>query len=130
MLQELRDKMGADLVGATIVRVRGLVSVHTAVTTNVGGALLGGIIQTDVSTAVDPANEGPNAKPFADWFLWEPFYEFAHQGGVGTERMLDVKSSRRVEELDEEAFLYIAAPPSNTGDVNVVANLSIGLKLP
>lgn len=133
LLQEFRASYGADLVGATIVRVRGTMATLPA-SAAAGGGILGGIVRTDLSAVPDPANEGPNAKPHADWFLFEAFHNATIPGqsldtSITARRLIDVKSSRKIEELDEEAFLYIAVPPSSA-DTLFVGTLSIGLKLP
>ena len=130
LLQEFQDDYGADLIGATLVRVRGVIVCYTADTT-AGGLTVAGTVKTDTSAAVDLVNEGPANRPHADWFMWEPFYaDGAHDYSSAARRIIDVKSSRKIEEIDEEAYLYIATGPSNPAAITCDYTLSIGLKLP
>ena len=121
---------GADLVGATIVRVRGIV--RTA-STNVGqGAILAAAVMAQTNRTVDSATEGPINQPYADWFVYEPFVT----DGASTSntevcaRKVDIKAMRKLEELGDAAYLFYAFGLGNSVSATIQWHLSIGLKLP
>lgn len=85
------------------------------------------------SEPLDATEELPLTTPHADWMSYEPLISVNHPGDTAnykvSRRVIDVKSSRKMEELGEGLGLFVE---HNT--VGVAAGftwaLSIGLKLP
>lgn len=138
LLSTFETAYGAQLIGCTVVRIRGLVYANsdgTAGTTNsfrFGARVLSG--------ALDLSGPVPDQSPFvdenADWMMWEPFIHSREtvtstSPDVGTMRMVDVKSARRIEELGEALVMFQASNPSApTITWSYGWDLSIGVKLP
>lgn len=136
LLGDFETALGAQLIGATVVRIRGVMSV-------VGTAVVGGVPNIVRAAAIVEPNpgsaavaaDGPWGGQFNDWMLFEPFMDWGpavvQTMPVGS-RVIDVKSSRKIEEINETLFLYVAAPvaPANSAAVQFTYDLSIGIKLP
>lgn len=140
LLSQFETDYGAQLIGATIVRIRGLMYANadsgqgTTNTFRFGARVLSG--------ALDLSGPTPDQSPFvdenADWMLWEPFIQSVTTtaaGGedqqVGLMRMIDVKSSRRLDELGERLVMFQASNPAAPTVVwSYGWDLSIGVKLP
>lgn len=127
---------GASPIGATVVRCRGqMLQIDSAT---------GDIIHTRLTMYVGDNNDvqrGPNANDNSfdqlsenrDFFFFEPFIFGTTGGTVGTDqlgRSLDVRSSRKLEELNQTLVLdYSAAGVNNPAIVPVIMNLDISLLL-
>lgn len=137
LLSQFETDYGAQLIGCTIVRIRGLIFANSdgaAGTTNhvrFGARVLSG--------ALDLSGPVPDQSPFvdenADWMLWEPMIHsippLDDGPDVGIMRMIDVKSSRRLEELGERLVMFSASNPgATTVEWAYGWDLSIGVKLP
>lgn len=118
-LQSFEDSLGASLVGSTIVRTRGYITIFN------GDQAAGDVFSLRVTAYIGNNNEvqrGPNANDNAfdelsegkDYFLFEPFVslDLAQVQVHGTDpmtRMIDVKSSRKIEELNQTVVLDVSA---------------------
>lgn len=129
LLGQFEAEYGANLIGATVVRVRGAIFAAPAVA---GPSAC--VFATRVSNDADAtAGGGPIDSPYADWSMWEPFV--FNDAGVADQtgdsdllgRIVDVRSMRKLEEINEQFTAWVQ--PSNQA-YNVSWNLSILLKLP
>jgi len=130
LLQLFNQTYGADLVGATVMRIRGIMAVRSA---NIGQHLVAGVrVMADGGPPFSATTEGPNVQPFADWMLYEPFTTDVASGNSTdvSARVIDVKSARKLEELGDGLRLQWNMPPGNVVTVTFDYTLSIGLKLP
>ncbi len=143
-LLEFEQSLGASTVGATVVRTRGYISLSDP------DRVAAVIAAARVTMYVGNNNEvtrGPNANDNAfdnlsqnkDYFLFEPFLVDnsnvdAQTGGTDTySRIIDVKSSRKIEELNQTVILDASAMSPNAVDAGSLAfnfDLSLLLMLP
>lgn len=134
LLEGFRNEPGGTHLGATIMRVRGYIKPIGA-----GGAdpvlgVAGLRVDTWNEDETDPTNQ-PTTQPDADWMAWLPFDFPAFEGsqGLATWNLyaspfaVDVKSNRKLEELNETLWLFLTAP--GAGTITYDYNLSVGLKL-
>ena len=130
-LSSFQSDYGANLIGATVIRVRGVVSGSPNVSTGPSQMVLAATVGNATEVA---AGGGPFDQPYRDWALWEPFV-FRFAGITGNEmnrdqavsRLIDVKAMRKVEEIDEEYRFWVQA---NQQAWTISWNLSVLLKLP
>lgn len=140
LLSQFETAYGAQLLGATIVRMRGIMWANAASgqgTTNtfrVGARVLSGAL--DLSGPVP--DQDPWVDENADWMLWEPFVQSVATtaaGGdpqdVGMQRMIDNHAARKLEELGESLVMFVGPNPAAPTIVwSYGWDLSIGVKLP
>lgn len=131
LLAQFETDYGANLIGATVTRVRGLITASPNVSTAASNLVVAARVSNDAELA---AGSGPIDQPHLDWSMWEPFiFRF---GGITQvdanrtfdfSRVVDVKSQRKVEEVNEEFAIWLQP----TGQAWTVSwQLSILLKLP
>ena len=128
LLGEFEVDYGANLLGATCVRIRGIVLYRPSVAAADQRAVLG--VRMGTSGPAFEAN-GPVSAPTADWMVYEPFL-WSDNGvpgalGILQERVIDVKSSRKIGELHQELRLFVESEPAGVG--SIAWDLSIGMKL-
>jgi hypothetical protein len=145
LLSLFQEEYGAQLLGCTVVRIRGLVTPFitggTAPDTAVNGRW-GIVVESDNElTTQDPLLQGPGARPHDDWMMWAPFeFEPDALGPVSNEPAtwnaessvwgVDIKSNRKIEELGQGLHLWYDYVASGGVGVNLDYQLSIGLKMP
>lgn len=135
LLADFQTTYGAQLIGATLVRVRGIMACQTsAATTDFQGVRWAAAVEQNPGAAAMAAGDGPFTGDHKDWMVFEPF-AVAGAGQIGVNqdpagRVIDVKSMRRIEELNEEFFYAAEADAGNTAAVTLYFDLSIGIKLP
>lgn len=122
-------RYGADLVGFSVVRTRGIIRCDSDVVgTPVVVAARVGAEGEVASTEYNPMTNGE----YLDWFLYEPF--LCSGTGVDdsdvTARVIDVKSARKLDELDQTVFLYAGSDTAAAATVNLRFNLSMLLMQP
>lgn len=143
-LLNFEQSLGSSLVGSTIIRVRGYMSFSDP------DRVAGVIVPARATLYVGNNNEvtrGPNANDNAfddlsenrDFFLFEPFLvdnsNVDEQTGQ-TElysRLIDVKSSRKIEELNQTVVLDASAGAVNAAAAGTLAfnfDLSMLMMLP
>ena len=132
LLDQFETAYGANLLGATITRIRGVIVAGNNISpTATGQLLLAARIGASSEVSAD-ANDGVT-QPYLDWMLWEPLVYQAlpadpqTSDSVALSRIIDVKSQRRLEELNQELQMWIAASSTSFA---YSWNLSILLKLP
>ena len=146
LLDEFQTEYGAQLLGSTVVRVRGYcVPVMTAAS---DPPAPGQIIQGNWGLIVESDNDlddptdiarSPIGRAHDDWMAWQPFwtsgdYTGPPQAGGSSnpqadEFSVDIKSARKIEELGQGLHIWYSYV-TGTGTVDLWYDLSIGLKLP
>lgn len=125
---------GAQLIGSTVVRTRGVIATQTSdATTGFNQLRFAMIVEPNPGSAPVVA-DGPVGGEHNDWLLYEPFI-VAGAGQIGVNqdpagRVIDVKAARKLDELGDELLIYAGTQASNTAAVTVSWDLSIGVKLP
>lgn len=142
MLAPFEAEYGSDIVGSTIVRVRGYMRVYDPELT------ADDLIQVRSTLRIGNQNEvvrGPDANDNAfdpdsawlDYFMFEPFTinttSTASESYDLTGRMIDVKSSRKLEELNQSLIHEVSG--KGTGNAAALSfvyvdDLSILIMLP
>lgn len=118
-LAQFETAYGADLLGATIMRVRGQM-VHDQ------SIVAGMRVFTQDTLAGLTASNGPDADQHADWFVYQASFVEA----AGTRRVveLDIRAARKLEELGQSLLWSVQ---NLSGSIVTVSwRLSLGLKLP
>lgn len=143
LLDAFETEYGAQLLGATVVRIRGFaVPVMTTAggTPGITNGNWGIIVESDNDLA-DPADitKAPLGRPHDDWLAWQPFWTSGGYTGPPSaggssnpnadEFSVDFKSARKIEELSQGLHIWYSFV-SDTGAVDLEYDLSIGLKLP
>ena len=130
LLQQFQQEYGAQLLGATVVRIRGFILPF--MTETFAGTVSGtsGIIvdSNDADFEVGGPNDGNNNTPLVrdhdDWLAWLP-WAFTSQATTGyidvatwnqtaSPWAVDIKSSRKIEELGETLWMFNNMP-ANVG---------------
>lgn len=155
-LNNFETLYGANLIGATVFRIRGVISATLVGPTNPVGAQAyaavrcgmrvtdhSDINQTDYQVGAMYLNQA-----HADWFMFEPFMLdnagtiAANTDEVDTTaaseiRHVDVKARRRIDELEQSLEFLVGAPapgstapPENTSGARIRWDLSILVALP
>jgi len=153
LLDHFEDRYDADLIGCTVMRIRGVISaslVGDSDSQQGYAAIRCGIRVTDHADVdqTDYANAALyEGQAYADWMAFEPFMldalgviesgEIAEATAASEIRRVDVRSKRKLQELNETLELLVgrpgtasSAPPFNTMAVRVRWDLSILIALP
>lgn len=140
LLSQFETDYGAQLIGATITRIRGYAFAQaTDATDNTINQYRMGI--RVLSGNLDLSGTVPDQDPWtdenADWMAWMPFASVVAVGGlpigdsVLNAMRVDVKAQRRLDELGERLVLFQAGNPGAPTITWAVGwDLSIGVKLP
>lgn len=129
-LDLVQTAIGADLIGSTIVRIRGnLLATNADATTGSTLVTAMRVMTTSTFAGLTQAN-GPATDENADWMMYEAFNLTASGNETyGSQRKeIDVRSSRKLEEVGQS--LLFAMQGTTTSDVQTLGLLSLGLKLP
>lgn len=136
LLANFRAQPGATHLGATITRIRGYVYPDPDEAVPVfNRGVVGFRVDSWNEDPLDLDNS-PFAQPDEDWMGWLPyFYEigptlptFATWNTEASVFAVDIKSQRKLEELNQTLWMFYSAPA--TGAITYNWDLSIGLKLP
>lgn len=130
LLSSFETEYGANLIGATAIRIRGVMFGTPTVAGS--GSLIAGVRVSNDADAT--AGNGPQSSPYADWMLYESF--IFDDGGLldltgdsqVVSRVVDIRSMRKLEEINEQLTLWLEA--AGTGNWRFTSSLSILLKLP
>lgn len=130
LLANFRAQPGATHLGATVTRIRGMII--PSVTPPVGG-VVGFRIDSWNEDILDPDN-APTEQPDEDWLGWLPWQvnadsvqEAATWNPDASMWAVDIKSQRKLEELNQTLWMLFTAP--SVGTITYSYNLSVGLKL-
>lgn len=138
-LDRFRIQLGASPVGATVVRTRGVLMCQTP---NVGAAV--NLLLTAHVADTGELQQGPDNADNAfsqrgmnkDYFIFEPFLVVNPATAIQATasncagRLLDIKSARKVEELNQTVQLLLSGSSSVAATVQVTGVLSFLLALP
>jgi len=130
LLTSFEAAYGANLIGATVARIRGVIQVVPDATIAETTLLVG----VRVAGAGDTTLTGPGANPYEDWMLFEPFMLAPSNASftltdTHMQRVIDVKSMRKLEEIGQELRLVASQTGTETA-TELGWALSIGLLLP
>lgn len=136
LLEEFENEYGADIVGSTVTRIRGVIAVYPEQGATNPAMPIFGIRR--YGERVSPNNldnlasePGPFSGPHADWMMYLPVFMSIEIPYQSREIVVDVKANRKIEELGQSLMLSAEQDPAiGTEAYNVVFALSIGLKLP
>lgn len=139
LLLDFETAYGAQLIGCTIVRIRGYM--YAAATEGVSNTadqfrFAARVSSGQVNVGVLDQTLSPWADENADWMLWEPFATVnspvvASADGELVARRVDIKAARKLGELGERLVLFLGGNPGAPLITwNVGWDLSIGVKLP
>lgn len=132
LLDQFETRYGANLLGATVTRIRGLIVCGNNISPSATGQLKFAARIGAASEVGGDLND-PVTQPYLDWMLWEPFSYLSLPDtpqtvdSMALSRVIDVKSQRRLEELDQELQMWVAASSTTFA---FSWDLSILLKLP
>lgn len=102
----------ANVLGITVVRIRGSVQAYDTDGSAVGQGVIGMRVTTrDALSTVS----GPVTEPHADWMMWEPFPIVLSPTEIMTAHAFDVKSMRKIDEVDQAFVCAIQTPQGSTG---------------
>lgn len=135
LLADFRNTAGASTIGATVMRVRGLIS-PTGQGTVPNAASTHGFLIDSVNEDPLERDNMPVNRPEEDWLGWLPWNaslgtvpsEPATWNAQGSPWAVDIKAARKLEEVGQTLWMFMDAPTE--GQYFVYYNLSIGLKLP
>lgn len=131
LLSDFETLYGAQLIGCTIVRIRGLIGVRPVTAASSFNSVRAAVQVEPNPSGAPVVADGPYGGEHNDWMLFEPFHTASGVGNSEVDgRVIDVRSSRKLEELNQGLFLYFGTRSTNTSAVDVVFDLSIGIKLP
>ena len=105
ILSQFQTAYGADPIGATIRRIRGNITMRGGTAGNSVRAVLGIGVFNGVATI------SPTINPHLDWMYWKQIYvepPLATEFSVLNNMEIDVKSSRKMEELGQDLYLAIS----------------------
>lgn len=147
LLLEFEQSLGSSVVGTTLVRTRGYMGCFDtdALAENIDAR----IRATCYIGNNNEIQRGPNANDNAfdnlsenkDYFLFEPFSPakrttagdtvglHPYAGGPLESRMIDVKSSRKIEELNQTVILDVSAESTNNNAENSIIAFNFDLSL-
>lgn len=136
LLNQFESEYGADLIGATITRIRGtMVLFPAAETATVDTTLQVGIrVFTENVENPNPDVTSSGAEDeHSDWMYWKPVMLFSETFTdpyyAAARWEIDVRSQRKMEELGQGLLLSVHNPTTGLAFQHR-SHLSIGLKLP
>lgn len=139
LLSAFETAYGAQLIGCTVVRVRGVVAVLGAAgaDTVLYRATLHIGTQQEAARATVAADSAYDAQSAShDYMMFEPFIGATAANGVdgsmAQARMIDVKSARKLEELNQSLIFTVSARSlgAAVGVTTTAFDFSVGIKLP
>lgn len=134
LLADFNTRYGADALGITVARIRGIMAMETSVAAVTLPGVMAIRVGAEGEVASTEFNPHVNGK-YLDWMAYEPFFARPNttdfgSGAQASTRVIDVKANRKVSELDETLFLYAGSNTATAGTMSVFYNLSILLMLP
>lgn len=138
LLTSFQARYGADPVGCTLMRIRGLI---TATHGSAAGVELvaAARVGNDYEASLTTTEQNPLTNGLTnDWFMYEPFVAGTGAGSgslywAGSDvaaRLIDVKARRKLEELDQTLIMNIGSSTATVGTASGIFVLSMLLALP
>ena len=98
MFDDFRAAYGADILGSTVERVRGVIYWNANNLTVDGIHAVAGLRVADEGNLSASTNEPPLAQPHADWMMWTLRSPTMDQGTTFNDRRtIDVKAARKLK---------------------------------
>lgn len=134
LLAGFQARYGADPLGCTLYRVRGIIACTSTSGTGIPLTVAMRVGQDRDASLTDTEQNPDTNGQYLDWLMYEPFIAgTAAAAGQGTEveaRMIDVKARRKLQELDQTLILNAGSFSATVSTLNVFYNLSMLLALP
>lgn len=134
LLAGFSTRYGADPLGCTLVRVRGVIAVSSTSAAGIPVTVGIRVGQDRDATLTDTEQNPETSGQYLDWLMFEPFLSGTNAApGQGTDvaaRMVDVKARRKLEELDQTLILNAGSSSATVSTQNLFYNLSMLLALP
>lgn len=143
LLEQFQTEYGAQLLGATVMRIRGYCEPFFSVAApgnTIARGVFGFIVEDDNELLTPEPSDLPAARPHDDWLAWLPWSASGQDPGPAANGLttwnsqssmyaVDIKSARKIEELGQGLHLWpqLEAPGAT---VTFTYDLSVGLKLP
>lgn len=133
-LGQFEASLGASVIGTTVVRTRGYIACGPSAAEAVAIRATAYVGEdADFPVGVNDNAFGELAQN-RDYFLYEPFVVTPTETAASTDvskRLIDVKSSRKIEELNQTIFLELSGLTETATDQSLVqVDLSMLLMLP
>jgi len=137
-LDRFRIQLGASPVGCTLVRTRGIIACTTPTVASAVNLLVTMHVSDtgEVQSGPDQADNAFSARAMdKDYFVYEPFTVINPVAnnqfwGDVSGRVIDVKSARKVEELNQTVQILLSGSSTVAVAVQVTGVLSMLLALP
>ncbi len=132
LLSNFQQAYGADILGSTVMRVRGTVFWNSGDVTLTAISAVVGIRVAD-QTELQADAEGPISSMHADWMAYQTtILDSGSDTYYQADRLgIDVRSSRKMEELGQTLALSFGTDAAAGGTALTAKYiLSVGLKLP
>ena len=141
MLQDYEQVLGADAAGTTITRIRGRIAWAYFPETSLQEPLIASwgirVDESQVTNLTDTQQVERLQQHYADWLMYEQRYVWPSVEGEGLvspnlihEDVVDIRSQRRLDELQQSLYFVAGVPGIAAGEIKVRANFNILLKKP
>lgn len=137
LLAGFSARYGADPVGCTLLRTRGIIAVSSSSAAGILATVACRVGQDRDATLTDTEQNPQTNGEYLDWYLYEPFVATSGAGNSipwnGTDavgRLIDVKAKRKVQELDQTLIINAGSASATVTTVNLHYDLSLLLALP
>lgn len=128
VLDQFETELGAQVLGVTVMRIRGTLWFEPAAASDAHMAA-GFLVDADENIS-DGVDEGPFDEPHKNWMAYEPVLFSSADTQYQVHRWdIDVKSNRKMEELGQ-GFAFVFDNQLAATTVQIRGVVSVGLKLP
>lgn len=131
LLANLKTTLASGLLGVTVVRMRGLMTMKSGGQTSL---IRQGVKVVDESDFVGASiiEDGPISSPYNDWMMIESYVtgDVDTNASEATCRVFDVRSARKIDEVQQTLALYVQPTSGGAGTLGVVGDFSVLLMLP
>lgn len=128
LMADMRSRLGSDLVGTTVVRIRGQIYVQS----EAPSTIIFGVRQTEQGANLIEEH-GVFLYPYLDWMMFKPFNFGATNITEGETQSqvydVDVRSSRKIEEIGETLMFSVGTDGATGGGQAFRVYLSYLVKL-
>ena len=120
LLADFQTTYGAQLIGCTVVRIRGWLKVSSTLPED-EFVVVGIRVITDTETL--PAAAGPIVDPHADWM----YYDVLQEGSLDGGRYFDVKAMRKIDELGQGLSMIFEHAGATATNIDLVVSVLVAL---